>query len=84
MLRVEAPPEVGAPYRVVAIVRNHGSGHGEVQVTLWLRDPATGEMFQQQERVTLASEETAHVAAEILAPPGHAYAPEAEAEYPPR
>lgn len=83
VVRVVPPAEAGWPYLVEARLRNASHGHGQVTVTFRLRDTATGQTFQEERKVELREGETAGVVAEIHAPPGD-YAPELEAEYPPR
>jgi hypothetical protein len=80
--QVQAPARPGDPLRVQATVRNDGPGHGEVRVTFRLRDPASGEAYQDDETVQLDRGETARVVGEIRAPPG-SYEPEVQVEYPP-
>jgi hypothetical protein len=82
-VRVAAPAGEGEPYRVAAVVRNEGWGHGQVRVTFRLRDRASGQAFQEEAEAQLEAGEVALVVAEIDAPPGD-YEPAVEAEYPPR
>jgi hypothetical protein len=82
-VQLEDPSGPGEPYHVQTTVRNAGPGHGQVNVTFRLHDPATGQTFQGDRQVQLEGGETARVVAEILAPPG-SYEPDVEVEYPPR
>jgi hypothetical protein len=82
-VRLAAPSEEGAPYRLEATVHNRWRGHGQVVVTFRLRDPATGKTVQSEEQVVLSGGETTLVTTEILAPRA-AYTSEVEVEYPPK
>ena len=81
-VRLVSPAGEGAPYRVEALVRNTGRGHGEVVVEVRLRDTASGAVMQKEEQVTLDAGETARVISDVPAPPG-SYTPEVQAVYPP-
>ncbi len=81
-VRLVPPAGEGAPYRVEALVRNTGRGHGEVVVAVRLRDTVSGAVVQKEEQVTLDAGETARVISEIPAPRG-SYTPEVSAVYPP-
>ena len=76
------PRGEGAPYRVEVTIRNQGVGHGEVAVTVRLRD-RNGRMLREERKVVLEPRETTLVVVEIPAPRGE-YTPEVEVEYPPR
>jgi hypothetical protein len=82
---VDPPEPNGGPYRVHAVVRNDGPGHGEVQITFRLRDTTgeTGAVYQEDKTVVLERGEVARVVAMFPAPAG-SYEPEIEVEYPPR
>ena len=80
---VEAPEQPGYLYRVTAIVRNDGVGHGEAKATFRLLEKSSGQAYQQETSVQLDRGETARVVVEIPAPPG-SYEPDVEVEYPPR
>jgi hypothetical protein len=81
-VRLVPPAGEGAPYRVEALVRNTGRGHGEVVVEVRLRDASSGVVIQKEEQVALDAGETARVISEIPAPRG-SYTPEVNAVYPP-
>ena len=82
-VRLVEPGADGAPYRVEAAIHNRGRGHGQVAVTVRLRDAVSGQAYQKEESLVLGAGETAAVVAEIQAPPGR-YVPQVTAEYPPR
>ena len=82
-VQLHEPDRDGAPYRVEAIVRNAGGGRGQVTVNVRLRERASGRTIQTGKQVVLEARESALVLAELPAPRGN-YAPEVEAEYPPR
>jgi hypothetical protein len=79
---VTPPTQAGQPYQVASTVANHGTGHGQVEVTFRLKNAATGEVYQRQEQVVLEADEQARVVANIPAPEG-SYEPDVEVEYPP-
>ena len=81
-VQVVAPTQAGDPYRVRALIRNQGSGEGQVDVVLRLREPGTGRGYQADEKAELQPGEASWVSAEIAAPPAE-YGAEAEAQYPP-
>src|SRR5690349_1626522 len=81
--RLVPPAVADGPYRVEANVTNDGRGHGEVAVTIKIRDQASGQSFQTDRKLDLDSHETTHIIADIPAPPA-AYTPTVEAVYPPR
>lgn len=81
-VRVVAPSTPGAPYRISALVRNDGSGHGQVQVTFRLRNRQTNRVYQQTESITLKADETVTAVAEFNAPAGE-YVPTVDVSYPP-
>lgn len=82
-LRLEEPPEEGAPYRLEAIVRNEGPGHGQVEVTFRLMNKQTGETISEEKQARLKAGERTLVLAEIHAPRAD-YEPRVEVEYPPQ
>jgi hypothetical protein len=82
-VRVDEPVGQGTPYRIEATIHNRGVGHGQVSVSVRLRDRASGWIVEKEEQVTLDRGETAVIVAELQAPPGQ-YAPEVSAVYPPR
>ena len=82
-LQVQPHQTPVGPYVASALVTNNGPGHGEVEVTLRLRDQRSGHAYEQDETVTLDAGEQAVVSAQIDAPPG-TYTPEVEVNYPPR
>ena len=82
-VRLIEPSNQGAPYRIESLIQNEGRGHGQVAVKFRLRDRTTEQTIQEDRKAVLEPGETARVSAEIQAPPGD-YAPEVEAEYPPR
>ena len=78
------PPEQnGAPYTIVAEVRNQTAGDGEVDLEAKLTDRKTGKTFRGEKKIHLESHETTVAFVKIEAPPSD-YAAEAEVEYPPR
>ena len=79
---VRAPQAPGEPYHVETTVRNLGPGHGEVQLTVRLRDAASGRGYEREETAQLEAGEQVSVVAEIFAPPG-TYEPQVEVTYPP-
>ena len=79
---VRAPQAPGEAYHVEVPVRNAGPGHGEVQVTVRLRDPSSGRAYEREETVQLEAGEQVSVVAEIFAPPA-TYEPQVEVTYPP-
>jgi len=79
---VRAPQAPGEAYHVEATVRNAGPGHGEVQVTVRLRDRASGRGYESEQTAQLEAGEQVSVVAEIFAQPG-TYEPQVEVSYPP-
>jgi hypothetical protein len=77
-----SPGGPGAPYRVEATIHNRGS-EGQVDVRVRLHDRASGVAFQAGRKLELRSGEVGSLVVELPAPPG-SYAPEVEAQYPPR
>ena len=69
-------------YRVETRVVNAG-GPGEVELTVRLRNTATGRIVTQQQPVELRPRDRADVALEVPAPPGD-YAVDVSVEYPPQ
>ena len=82
-VRLIAPQSDGAPYRVEATIRNTSRGHGEVAVTVRLREEQTGRSIETDRKVDLDPHETTLLVADVAAPPGN-YAPDVQAVYPPR
>jgi len=82
-VRLLEPSTNEEPYRVEANVTNAARGHGEVAVTIKIQDEASGRTVQTDRHLELDSYESAHVIADILAPPA-TYTPSVEAVYPPR
>lgn len=82
-VRLQAPAQEGEPYRVEAVVRNEGRGHGQVAVVFRLLDRATGQTVEEDKQATLDPGERTLVTAELRAPPAD-YEPRVEVEYPPR
>ncbi|MBF6589646.1 MAG: hypothetical protein IVW57_03825 [Ktedonobacterales bacterium] len=82
-VRLRAPDYFGGTYRVTAIIRNTGPGHGQAAVTITLRNNATGQTYQKDDAVTLAAGETVVVSEDIEAPLA-SYTPNVAVEYPPR
>jgi hypothetical protein len=65
-------------------VVNPWRGHGQVDVTIRLRDTATGRhVMGDDQHIELEAHDTVFVSAEVMAPSGQ-YAPEVEVVYPPR
>ena len=81
-VRLIPPPSDGAPYRVEATIRNTGRGHGEVAVTVRLRDDRPPER-RNRPQARLEEHETTLLVADVPAPPGQ-YTPDVEVVYPPR
>jgi hypothetical protein len=79
---VRPPEQDGQPYRVDATIRNAGPGHGEVQVTVSLRDRASGQTYERVDHAQLEAGDQTHVAVEIAAPLAD-YEPQVHVEYPP-
>ena len=82
-LHLSEPSDEKEPYRLEAIIRNDGRGHGQVEVTFRLVDRSSGQTFEDEKKAQLEPKETTRVVAEIQAPPGN-YEPMVEALYPPR
>ena len=80
--KVTPPSGPNQPYHVTARLENDGPGHGQVEVIFRLRDAHSGHVYQQSDKVTLRSGETAIVGVDISAPPGD-YHPEVTVNYPP-
>jgi len=80
---MEEPEQPGDPYRVVAVVRNAGPGHGEIRVTFRLRDAGSGAAYAEERTIELERGDTIRVVAELHAPP-RAYQAEVDAAYPVR
>jgi hypothetical protein len=69
-------------YRVETQVVNSG-GSGQVDLTVRLRNRATGRIVTQEQPVDLQPRDRADVVVEIPAPPGD-YTAEVSVDYPPR
>lgn len=82
-VRLIEPPNPQAPYRLEALIRNHGPGHGQVQVIFRLHDSVAGRSLEDDRAATLDPREAVLVTTEIQAPPA-SYEPEVEVQYPPR
>jgi hypothetical protein len=82
-VRLVEPRAEATPYRVEATIENRGQGSGNARVVFRLRDAATGQTRQEEQRVALERGETALTVAEFHAPRA-AYTPAVEASYPPR
>jgi hypothetical protein len=82
-VRLIAPATDGAPYRVEATIANTGGGHGELAVTVRLRDEQTGRTVETERKVELEEHETTLLIADLPAPAG-SYTPTVEVVYPPR
>lgn len=82
-VRLIEPAGPEAPYRVEAVIRNAGRGHGQVEVTFRLRDRAGDRSVEDDRKATLEPEETVLISTEIRAPIAR-YEPEVEVQYPPR
>ena len=82
-VRLIPPSSDGAPYRVEATIRNTGRGHGEVAVTVRLRDDRAGRSVETDRKLDLEEHETTLLVADVPAPPGQ-YTPDVEVVYPPR
>jgi hypothetical protein len=82
-VRLIEPAGPEAPYRVEALIRNSGPGHGQVQVIFRLRDPEADRSVEDDRTATLESNESVLVTADLRAPVAR-YEPEVEVEYPPR
>lgn len=81
-VRVREPRQDGDPYRVEALIRNDGHGHGQVEVVFRLRNRATGETVEAERPATLEAGERSLISTELWAPPAD-YEPSVEVEYPP-
>lgn len=86
-------PEAGAPvilspahkddaYRVSLVVRNQGTGEGQVEVDIWLHEKKRNETYFADRKVNLRSHESVHLIVDVQAPPGE-YVAEVKAQYPP-
>ena len=71
------PSSDGAPYRVEATIRNTGRGHGEVAVTVRLRDDRAGRSVETDRKLDLEEHETTLLVADVPAPPCE-YTPDVE------
>src|SRR5581483_6795938 len=79
-VRLLPPAAEGAPYRVEASITNAGRGHGEVAVTVRLRDEASGRTVQTDKRIELDEHESTRIVADVPAPVA-TYVPNVEALY---
>lgn len=77
-----APARPGAPYTVVARLRNDGPGEGQVQVDVQLV-AADGTTYRGSQKVDLEPHERTLLTLRIDAPPGD-YVTRVTARYPPR
>lgn len=82
-VRLREPRQDGDPYRVEALIRNDGHGHGQVEVVFRLVDRGTGQTVEEDKPATLEPGERTLVSAELWAPRAE-YEPRVEVEYPPR
>jgi hypothetical protein len=84
VIRVDLrPPEqTGAPYTLVAEVRNQTAGQGELELEAKLTDRKTGKTFRAEKKIHLESHETTVAFVEIEAPPAD-YSADAKVQYPP-
>lgn len=68
----EVPPKAGSddPYRVDAVIANHGPDGGQVEVEVSLTDKKTGEtILHDSKEVQLKKDEVQHVLFEMNLPP---------------
>jgi hypothetical protein len=77
-----APARPGAPYTVVARLRNDGPGEGQVQVEVQLVAP-DGTTYRQSGKVDLEAHERTVLTLHVDAPPGN-YVTHVSTRYPPR
>ncbi len=79
-----SPPEQpGQPWVMHAMVKNRGSGEGQVAVTARLIDPQTGTVVSANETtVIMQGHETTMVAIDLQPPTDGPFDEEVEAEYP--
>ncbi|HET7618110.1 MAG TPA: hypothetical protein VFK20_06335 [Vicinamibacterales bacterium] len=77
-----APARPGAPYTVVARLRNGGAGEGQVEVDVQLV-AADGTTYRGSRKVDLAPHEQTVLTLHIDAPPGD-YVTRVSTRYPPR
>jgi hypothetical protein len=80
-VRLTEPTSVDAPYRVEVELLNRWRGHGEVAVTVRLRDPGSGRRVVEERHVSLEGNERVVLVVELLAPPGR-YEPEVTVQCP--
>ena len=83
-VRLEEPKGESDPYVVRATIRNEWHGHGQVAVSVRLRE-SSGDpprTFEKQEQVSLARNGSTSLAVEIHAPRAR-YTPDVQADYPP-
>jgi hypothetical protein len=77
-----SPARPGAPYSVIATLRNDGAGEGQVAVEVQLV-AADGTTYRQSGKVDLEPHERTVVTLHVAAPPG-TYATRVTTRYPPR
>jgi hypothetical protein len=80
--RVLPPATAGEPYRVSLVVKNEGSGEGQVELNVRLREKNRQATYFADQKVNMKEHESVHVIVSIPAPPGD-YTAEVSAEYPP-
>jgi hypothetical protein len=77
-----APARPGAPYTVVARLRNDGPGEGQVEVDVQLVAP-DGTTYRQSGKVNLEPHERTVLTLRVDAPPAN-YVTQVSTRYPPR
>lgn len=83
VLRLEPPPSPGQAHHVIVQIENRGSGSGQAEVTVRLRDTRGVTVGQNQIEVELRAGETVTTAIPITPGAAGPYTPEADARYPP-
>ncbi|MFL5812932.1 MAG: hypothetical protein ACJ763_05095 [Bdellovibrionia bacterium] len=76
------PLSAGAPYRVSLVVKNDGSGEGQIDLNVRLHEKRQQAAYSADQKVNLKGHESVHVIVSVPAPPGD-YTAEVSAEYPP-
>jgi hypothetical protein len=76
------PVSAGGPYRVSLVVKNDGSGEGQIALNVRLHEKSQQSTYSADQKVELKGHESLHVIVSVPAPPGD-YTAEVSADYPP-
>lgn len=80
--KVIPPASAGEPYRVSLVIKNDGSGEGQIALNVRLHEKSQQATYSADQKVELRGYESVHVIVSVPAPPGD-YTAEVSADYPP-